>query len=391
MHLQCYQRIRNSNAAPEWGPSPPMSESPLSVRGTTARAARFIRRTFRALLMGLTKCLSIKLSAPNMPGDYVLRLLFDTPAGTISGLESPVTESLDGLRFTLSANREARYELRVDGFDSNEDALRFIPRVWLGLVWLLLNRHIPFAVSLDPLEITYAKDPVAAAKNLGLSVGRVDGLVSGEGPIVQRKGQEIRRLTMGQATLSVSTPASLVLPFLKEGLGTRDAEQLFQDNSLRTAVDLYSGQFSERSLEGRLLTLSMALEVLAPKIDKHPIALKLLTELQQRILQLRNSGGMDGDEEASLEALERELLFRREASIRSRIRSLAVSVGFGTAEEKQELVRSALRAYDARSVLLHEGRLDPQKLSRAHEDAQAVIRAVFRSRLEPVVRPTGLL
>jgi len=186
--------------------------------------------------------------------------------------------------------------------------------------------------------------------------------------------------------VTVSSPAEAILPVLVEGMQSNQAQSAFGDTPLRTAVDLFSAQFSERSPEGRLLTLSMALEVLAPHVDKPPLALGLIAQWQVEIESLRGAGQLDDEESAGLEALERELLFRREASIRSRIRRLVSTTDFGGSEEERStLVRRALKAYDGRSTLLHKGALDSQRLSEALEDAQSVVRQVLRARLSQAV------
>lgn len=57
--------------------------------------------------------------------------------------------------------------------------------------------------------------------------------------------------------------------------------------------------------------------------------------------------------------LERELLFRREASLRSQIRKLVVdALVIAGNPDPQEVGRRAVKVYDKRSTLVHQGVLN---------------------------------
>jgi len=76
-------------------------------------------------------------------------------------------------------------------------------------------------------------------------------------------------------------------------------------------------------MRARLLTLMMVLEVLAPDLPKHEAAIamleKMALDINKRLLE-----AIDEEERFALESLQREFDFRRETSIRRRVRELGV-------------------------------------------------------------------
>jgi len=126
----------------------------------------------------------------------------------------------------------------------------------------------------------------------------------------------------------------------------------------------------------------MALEVLAPVSYKHEAVLSLMETWKSSIAAAKTKYSTDESALASLGALERELLFRRENSIRGRIRDF-VYAELGSDDRSKDFARRAVSAYDARSLLLHEGRLDPSTQAQAISDFMEVLREVFRRHLQP--------
>ena len=69
----------------------------------------------------------------------------------------------------------------------------------------------------------------------------------------------------------------------------------------------------------------MALEVLTEPTKKHQVAQRLLDDLEGAVAKRLASFEDDSDEWQALDALKRELCFRRETSLRSRIRQLVLN------------------------------------------------------------------
>jgi hypothetical protein len=147
---------------------------------------------------------------------------------------------------------------------------------------------------------------------------------------------------------------------------------------LRTALELYGSHFFERQARTRFLLLVIALETLAIPTQKHNVALQLLDRWNDELVDAMNQYSNTSAEFASLEGLSREIVHRRENSIRSQIRMLFRSLARANGEDPTSLERRALRVYDARSALVHDGFLLPQALDQSEREARELIEELFR-------------
>lgn len=316
---------------------------------------------------------------------FTLRFPFElAPGWEISGLGNPIERRLEGL--TLRLERQGRmHVLVVDSFDSEASAKAYASRIWAGLMWVALNRGVGFTASLDFDQVTFAADPDAAAANLsqafGLAVdGGVDGLVDSRRPAVYPSGKRIRFLSGGDATLTVGTAFETVYGLLVEGLSLPGGPLLVSDSRLGTALELYRAHYYERSANARLLTLVMALEALTEGELKPQCALDLLTRWQHDLETLDSTFAAETEEREAIEALRRELIFRRTKSLRGQVRRLVLSSLEATdAPNAKALAQEAVKVYDMRSTLVHEGRLSPEDLRWAETHAKQIVETVLKA------------
>lgn len=125
----------------------------------------------------------------------------------------------------------------------------------------------------------------------------------------------------------------------------------------------------------------MALEALAIGTPRTPLALDLLDNWKKEAEALQNIVEPESDDAISLEAVSQELLFGKEDSIRRRIRMLvSTTLQVNGDVDAPEMARRAVRIYDLRSTLVHEGKLDSQVLSKATSDAKHIAERVLRAR-----------
>jgi len=146
---------------------------------------------------------------------------------------------------------------------------------------------------------------------------------------------------------------------------------------LRTALELYGSHFFERQARTRFLLLVIALETLAIPMPKHPVALHLLEKWKAELIVELSRHPEASAEYVSLEALSRELLQRREDSIRSQVRMLFKRAAKVKGDDPAPFERRALNVYDIRSSLVHDGSLAPGVLDKAESDARELLEYVF--------------
>src|SRR5689334_944204 len=103
--------------------------------------------------------------------------------------------------------------------------------------------------------------------------------------------------------------------------------------------------------------------------------------MEKEAEELQNIVEPESDDALSLEAVCRELLFRKEDSIRRQIRKfVSTTLQVNGDADALEMARSAVRIYDLRSKLVHEGELESQVLSKATSDVKHIAERVLRAR-----------
>lgn len=286
----------------------------------------------------------------------------------------------------VAINQKGRYLiLKAGNFATELDAEKFLPRLKLGLWNLALQYNVSFISDFEKREITRSIDPIKAGQNLAINfglpdIGPVHGLADEGGFAIFPSKENIRFFGMGDASGRSSTQMSDVVRVLAEGIEHFEPSNNSIDDAFCTALDLYLSQFQEVSIRARFLTLMMALEVLAPITEKHTVTQKLLLELNQRI-DIEKSCCPDEDARDALDALQHELKFRKETSIRRRVRRLILDETILEKEEKETLARKVVRAYDLRGKLAHTGFVNLSDLYEAHDIVFNAVKLILQTRL----------
>ena len=239
--------------------------------------------------------------------------------------------------------------------------------------------------------MNYTEDPVAAAANLSRSFGvkidpPVDGLADGSSPIVYPTGKTIKILTGGDAKVTVTTALDNVVRLFRDFTEFAQQVRELADKKLRVALELYAAHFSEVSMNSRFLTLVMCLEALATGTKRPKPVLDLLKKWEDDAEEMKTALAGDDEARSSLESVLRELVFRRENSIRGQIRSVVQkTLADAGDQDAEKAARTALLVYDQRSTLVHEGSLDKQALSEAFANASNIVQRVLRARFKAAV------
>jgi hypothetical protein len=321
---------------------------------------------------------------------FTLRFPFQLSSNQrISGLDSPF-EFTFGSLIALLEQKDTFYILKVSGFSTEAEAQDFAQRIWAGLMWTALHLGIAFKADFEFDSVVYADDPETAAKNLnqqfGLKDTRIDGLVNGNLLAVYPSDKFIRTITAGNVSLVLNNRADQIITFIAQGASFPRSNEIRSQLKLQTSLDLFVSHFFESSSNARLLTLVMVLESLTESQLKHQTAQRLIDSWYPQLLELKRQvveTSPNSEESEALEALERELFFRKEASLRSQIRALVVSsltrVGH---PDPRGMGSRAVKLYDARSTLVHEGTLPREKLTAALRDAAEIARIVLQAQFQ---------
>jgi hypothetical protein len=322
-------------------------------------------------------------SIPGRPdtGRWALRVPIRTLGKEpITGLAETDPIGVDEVQVQLTSEPPFLVATAFD-FSTEAEAQSFLPRVILGLWHLVVRWNMAYTANFKPRPVRLAKDPTRAGANLGLpNAGPVHGTVEADATCVVPAGSRIAMVGLGPLIGIVSTPARLALPVFQTGAGRDDAPHIVHDEVIETALNLFISQFYEPSMRARFITLMMILEVFAPVTEKHPTAQILIRRWKEELAAARALVNSDQEALHALDALDRELDFRRETSIRQRVRTFVHGM-FEEDPRQLELTSAAVNAYDRRGTLVHEGSLSQDQLAEAHQQALLVVGAVLRRRL----------
>jgi hypothetical protein len=310
-----------------------------------------------------------------MPGEELTSLLDNKQIGNLT--------------FAIE-KQNYRNILKIDGFETERAARDYVNHIWAVFAWLLVNTEdgLPFNISLEFGHAYYPPDPKVAAENFALSFGGtpvegdvVDVIADGDLPFVYRTDQKIKRLFGGKVGFTRTRNVGKFVSTLEE-LSTKDISKIVKQPKLKLALELYNAFFYEKSDNAKFITLIMVLETLTTSPEKHKVSLELIVKWKEELNKKRNNYNTDTDEHESLTALERELLFRKEASLRSQIRALILdTLKAKGGNQALEYSKQAVNAYDLRGKLVHNGWLPPTELSSAIENIKVIAVEVLKAKM----------
>ena len=150
-----------------------------------------------------------------------------------------------------------------------------------------------------------------------------------------------------------------------------------QGEKLRIALELYAAHFKESQTRVRFLLLVIAIESLSVATKKHTVATDLLDRWKSELESELRQYATDSEEYQNLDALRREMSFRAEDSIRMQVRKLFASIPTSKPAESKLLQQRAVRVYDRRSTLVHDGHLPNEELASLEQEARELLETVF--------------
>ena len=148
---------------------------------------------------------------------------------------------------------------------------------------------------------------------------------------------------------------------------------------LRIALELYGSHFHEPQTRTRFLLLVIAIEALAEPAQRNDVVLKMIEQWGSALETEKVLYDAVSEEYAALEALGRELIYKRETTIRSQVRQLFRGVAQAPGDSTDTVPRRALAVYDARSTLVHEEVLLPGVLERNEREALELVEMALLS------------
>lgn len=305
----------------------------------------------------------------------------------ITGLEKEPTITV-GQRTVTVKQRSQYLILLARDFNSEAEAEAFLDQIKAGLWNLAIEYNIAFDADFQRRTIQRPDHPEQAARNVARSFGLpieepvqpLQGLSDEQGYTIFQSDENIRFFAFGTVIAYESTGWENAREALAEGIRNARLRTDGQDIAFATAMDLYLSSFYETTIRARFLTLMMCLEVLAPVTQRHPAAVRALCELNGLVdAQVKN----ENDEEArdALDALLREIDFKKETSIRRRVRRLILDEAPLGQDANEARAKAVVEAYDLRGTMVHTGVVESDRLREANNTALQAVKLILRARL----------
>lgn len=306
-----------------------------------------------------------------------LRYPFLLGVDRLSEMNAGASVAHAGIRFSLGG-ADGKYWIEAEPLPTMEEAERLCGRIWLGLMLYQLSSRRRIVCTPTIARVVNSADTEGDRGLLGLN-RTAYGVADGALPCAYETGRRPAFTYVGEATASVSTPASRLLSPVAQATSHR-AEAALGDTPLRTAIDLFSLSLAQADTTARFLSTIMGIESLTTPADRHPLTTQLLTRWREEVASEKSLHREDSDEWKLLADLEREVLFRNKASIRSRVRRLVLDTLAADADV-EELSRRTVKAYDRRSALVHTGTLSRSELLEAERDAAEALGRLLLARI----------
>ncbi|MDI5936366.1 hypothetical protein [Halomonas kalidii] len=322
---------------------------------------------------------------------FTLRYPFKLQEGReISDL--PICGAIGSLIVELRRS-DSHYIVDVSGFDTREDAEKYVSGIWVALTWLLIEKGLAHVSSTELQPVSEPKDPEKAAAEFRRGHGsevmrgeQIHGILDAARPAVIRTAGTYRTNTANRVGVLQSVSGKEAHDLLVKSLHSNPHAASLADVNLLTALDLYCAHYTEASVRAKLLTLTMVLEVLAKREMRPKTATCLLHRLQREIRDRLSHPNLEAEEAETLRSLSRELDYRTRDSIRSAVRTLIMSTyQHDNAAQAHEASKRALKIYDVRSKLVHEGYVEGETLGKSLTDLTEIVKTVLRHRLRKVV------
>lgn len=318
-------------------------------------------------------------SRGNMTESYTVRIPFVLEPGRTLKVGEENRFDLQGHTCEVAQGHN-QYTLIVRGFDTEEDALSFLPKACAGLIWFGLKRSIGLQFNPDPSEVTLFPEPKPIAdksnlKSLATKQGweTTDGHYDANRTVVVPEHKRLISFMPGQASVRMDSPVSMLAEGMAEGIADGQPQRVMRNEKLRLACEVYLSSHFESSTSASFLSRITVLELLAPDT---PASGPLQEMVDRYIAEARAAKRKQGDEYPALSKEIDSLLGRLEnlktQSIGNSVCDL-VRQNLPPDQNPENTAREVKKLYDLRSRMVHEGGGDTDAIRQGNNRLNTIV------------------
>lgn len=311
-------------------------------------------------------------SSGNGPDRYLASIPFVLAPGSELQLTKEATRHIaGGVRINLE-KLQLRYCASHGPFTDEAQAEAGMQRLSAALLWAALELNIGLQYPTERGFVQLCEVPIPIPDTEPMAyIGRtagweaIDGFFDADCPVVKPEHKRLVRFEGGRATITAGLAPESFMDKLTEALAFPNLLDIAANDKLRLAIEIFTGHRFEISDQTRFIALVTALEALTPAVSIPPAAMAVHAQAHSAMVQARDASGPGTPEREAINRLLSRLGMLKKESIGSSMNQFAATI----AAQHPELgfydeIREALRqAYEVRSRLLHDGKVDPTVLS----------------------------
>jgi hypothetical protein len=302
---------------------------------------------------------------------------------TITPGESPL--EIGGHPAAIFEDRDL-YILEVYGFPSKEAAYESLPGIQAGVVWAALRHGISLPFPRQVADVVYEElvfHPEAQLFRHFWDMGwdRLDGYYPWGATVVKPEHKRLYIEFVGTPHAMLNLRDQEIASSLGDAMSFPNPEKLFEDETLRRALNAYMSAFFQFDDNSRFLTLITVLEILNPNRTAPQHVEDTINQLLDQVKDLRDAHAEDdlSSRYDDYESLRQRLRYLKTESIRKGIGSLVTEKLQADPEvpEATSVGDEAKRIYDVRSKLVHRGEVDEQEVRSALRRLMQIVQRVL--------------
>ena len=275
-------------------------------------------------------------------------------------------QMIDGLKYTLKKHQHL-YTLKIDSFNSAQDARSYLKRLSASLRWVSLKNKIGIKFPTEIHELKITNNPITVSEQSSFykiirdnGWTAIDGEYDVEKLTIIPEHKKLLCFESGRPSVIIGFNTESFFKNLEEGILFPSLEKILGEKKLCLAIELYSAYQFEISTTAKFVKLITVIESLLPDLDIPEHVLPILDKAKQVLKDERKAAKTRGED---TEALDR-LMSRLGGLKRQSIGSTMVYYMSDCLEEFPELgnsnqiITKLKRLYEIRSALLHDGEFE---------------------------------
>lgn len=314
-----------------------------------------------------------------------------------------------GERPGLIIRREHYYIIRVEGFGAEAEARDFLEKIGAAMFLISLRRRmgIHFRHEPDPIEREHnsAYRDAYPPELYGGWERRADGTYTDGGTwpkmtVIIPEHERIVEHSMGFARRVARITAADIAEAFAYAEQNHAAGELFKNDRLVVAFDVYSSAYSQHNRVVAFLHLVTVLEILSERKRAAPVVRGAVDHLMGAVEAMRaelpDREGESAADDAALAALSAKLPDLKRQSIAEAISEMVYeAVHSAESLPREESKRMVKEIYRVRSELVHGGYVKGSETRPWHErfgviaELERIVRALLAREYNKALKPEG--